>query len=172
MCIRDSLKIVQPADAGIVKEILVREGETVRPGQVLMRMDTLISEADTKAIDAEYQRKRLTLRRIDAELAGEAFAAEAGDPPTLAGEVAAQYRACLLYTSLVHCGQERLGNAFLHPKLFCRQRVQDRTVRICRWHRPGGCRGQQSCFLLWNIRFGYPHGLLEQYQSPLWVGWK
>ena len=40
-----------------------------------------------------YQRKRLTLRRIDAELAGEAFAAEAGDPPTLAGEVAAQYRA-------------------------------------------------------------------------------
>ena len=87
------LKIVQPADAGIVKEILVREGETVRPGQVLMRMDTLISEADTKAIDAEYQRKRLTLRRIDAELAGEAFAAEAGDPPTLAGEVAAQYRA-------------------------------------------------------------------------------
>ena len=64
------LKIVQPSDAGIVKEILVREGETVHAGQVLMRMDTLISEADGKSIDADYQRKRLTLRRIDGELSG------------------------------------------------------------------------------------------------------
>lgn len=87
------LKIVQPADAGIVKEILVREGETVHAGQVLMRMDTLISEADAKSIEADYQRKRLTLRRIDAELAGRAFATAPGDPPALAGEVEAQYRA-------------------------------------------------------------------------------
>ncbi|MBK9447102.1 MAG: HlyD family type I secretion periplasmic adaptor subunit [Betaproteobacteria bacterium] len=87
------LKIVQPADAGIVKEILVREGETVKAGQVLMRMDTLITEADAKSIEADYQRKRLTLRRIDAELSGQPFAAEAGDPPNLAREVEAQYRA-------------------------------------------------------------------------------
>lgn len=87
------LKIVQPADAGIVKEILVREGETVHAGQVLMRMDTLISEADTKAIEAEYQRKRLTLRRIDAELSGKPFAPQAEDPPALAREVDAQYHA-------------------------------------------------------------------------------
>jgi len=87
------LKIVQPADAGIVKEILVREGETVKPGQVLMRMDTLITEADAKSIEADYQRKRLTLRRIDAELSGAPFSREAGDPPTLASEIDAQYRA-------------------------------------------------------------------------------
>ena len=87
------LKIVQPADAGIVKEILVREGETVQPGQVLMRMDTLITEADAKSIEADWQRKRLTLRRIDAELSGLAFSREAGDPPMLAGEIEAQCRA-------------------------------------------------------------------------------
>ena len=87
------LKIVQPSEAGIVKEILVREGETVHAGQVLMRMDTLITEADAKSIDADYQRKRLTLRRIDGELSGQAFAPAAGDPAALAGEVAAQYRA-------------------------------------------------------------------------------
>lgn len=87
------LKIVQPADAGIVKEILVREGETVHAGQVLMRMDTLITEADAKSIAADYQRKRLSLRRIDAELSGHAFVAAADDPAALAGEVAAQYRA-------------------------------------------------------------------------------
>jgi len=87
------LKIVQPADSGIVKDILVREGETVKAGQVLMRMDTQISEADIKALDADYQRKRLSLRRIEAELAGQPFLARDGDPAALAEEIAAQYQA-------------------------------------------------------------------------------
>src|SRR5215212_981690 len=39
------LKIVQPAEAGIVREILVAEGESVRPGQVLVRMDSQLSDA-------------------------------------------------------------------------------------------------------------------------------
>jgi hypothetical protein len=34
------LKIVQPAEPGIVHEILVREGQEVGAGQVLVRMDT------------------------------------------------------------------------------------------------------------------------------------
>jgi hemolysin D len=87
------LKIVQPADAGIVKDILVREGETVRSGQVLMRMDTLISDAETKSIEADYRRKRATLARIDAELGNRPYVASAIDPPELAREIAAQYRA-------------------------------------------------------------------------------
>lgn len=87
------VKIVQPAESGIVKDILVREGQAVKAGQVLMRMDTLISEADTKSIDADYQRKRLTLRRIQAELAAAPFKMEASDPSGLAQEINAQYRA-------------------------------------------------------------------------------
>jgi len=87
------LKIVQPSEAGIVKDILVREGERVRAGQVLMRMDTLLTEADAKSIDAEYQRKRLSLRRIEAELHGQPFKTEANDPQSLAQEINAQYRA-------------------------------------------------------------------------------
>lgn len=87
------VKIVQPAESGIVKEILVREGQSVKSGQILMRMDTLISEADTKSIEADYQRKRLTLRRIEAELSGRPFQTEASDPSALAQEIAAQYRA-------------------------------------------------------------------------------
>lgn len=87
------VKIVQPAEAGIVKDILVREGQSVKAGQTLMRMDTLISEADSKSIAADYQRKRLALRRIQAELAGAPFKTEADDPPGLAQEIDAQYRA-------------------------------------------------------------------------------
>lgn len=87
------VKIVQPAESGIVKEILVREGQAVSAGQVLMRMDTLITEADAKAIDADYQRKRLSLRRIEAELSDQTFKIQSDDPATLAQEIAAQYRA-------------------------------------------------------------------------------
>lgn len=87
------VKIVQPAESGIVKDILVREGQSVKAGQVLMRMDTLISEADTKSIDADYQRKRLALRRIEAELSGAPFTMEANDPVGLAEEIGAQYQA-------------------------------------------------------------------------------
>lgn len=87
------LKIVQPPDSGIVKDILVKEGDPVKAGQILMRMDSLITDADAKSLDSEYQRKRLTLRRIDAELGNRSFRPEAGDPPGLAREVEAQFRA-------------------------------------------------------------------------------
>jgi HlyD family secretion protein len=87
------VKIVQPAESGIVKEILVREGDPVRAGQVLMRMDTLITDADAKSIEADFQSKRLTLRRVDAELADVPFQAQADDPAHLAAAVQAQYRA-------------------------------------------------------------------------------
>jgi hemolysin D len=87
------VKIVQPAESGIVKEILVKEGDNVRAGQVLMRMDTLNTDADAKSIQSDFQTKRLSLRRIDAELADQAFRPQAGDPPHLAAAVQAQYRA-------------------------------------------------------------------------------
>lgn len=87
------LKIVQPADAGIVEEILVHEGQTVRAGQTLMRMDTRIAEADLEALATEYTRKRLALARIDAELAGKPFAPDIEAPTALLRETAAQYRA-------------------------------------------------------------------------------
>lgn len=86
-------KIVQPAEAGIVKEILVKEGDTVRAGQVLMRMDNVISDADAKLLQSDAQRKHLLLRRIDAELGGTPFRIAADDPPDLAREIEAQYRA-------------------------------------------------------------------------------
>src|SRR5262245_60746429 len=64
------LKIVQPAESGIVRDILVREGDSVREGQILVRMDTRLSDADGRTLLGELQRKRLQLRRIDAELGG------------------------------------------------------------------------------------------------------
>src|SRR3990172_9106913 len=87
------LKIVQPVDSGVVKEILVREGELVKAGQVLLRMDTTLSESDLKALTADYENKRIALRRIDAQLAGEVFTRRADEPAELFAQVHAQYQA-------------------------------------------------------------------------------
>lgn len=87
------LKIVQPSEAGIIKEILVREGEQVRAGQVLMRMDALITNADLEAMASEHVRKRLALTRIDAELSGRPFQPDFQATVALVREVSAQYRA-------------------------------------------------------------------------------
>lgn len=85
------LKIVQPADAGIVKEILVREGETVTAGQVLVRMDAQESEADTRTLATDLALKSLQLRRIDAELNGTALKRLSNDPSELYDRVRAQF---------------------------------------------------------------------------------
>jgi len=90
---RSYVKIVQPAEPGIVKEILVTEGEAVRAGQVLMRMDGQLTDADAKALESDHLRKRATLARIDAELADRPYVPAAGDPPELTREMAAHYRA-------------------------------------------------------------------------------
>lgn len=87
------LKIVQPSEAGIVKEILVHEGQRVRAGQPLMRMDALITDADLGAMATEHARKRLQLARIDAELSGAALQLPAIGPAEQQREVAGQYRA-------------------------------------------------------------------------------
>ena len=87
------VKIVQPADAGIVKDILVTEGQVVRAGQVLIRMDNAFGEADWQALSAEYHQKDLAIRRIDAELAGQPLRRQPDDPGAAYLQAAAQYAA-------------------------------------------------------------------------------
>src|SRR6188508_2263919 len=84
------LKIVQPAEPGIVREILVREGDLVREGQVLVRMDTRLSDADRAILRAELLRRDLQLRRIDAELTGAMLQRKPGDAGGLYAQVEAQ----------------------------------------------------------------------------------
>ena len=86
------IKIVQPADAGIVQEILVKEGEQVKQGQVLMRMDTQLADADTRTIGNDLALRSLQLRRIDAELAGKPLLKRTDDPSELFSQIQSQYR--------------------------------------------------------------------------------
>jgi len=86
-------KIVQPADAGVVTEILVNDGDQVAEGQVLMRLDPRLSQADTEALGKDVALRRLTLRRIEAELSDRPFLPSKDDHVELYGQVEAQFRA-------------------------------------------------------------------------------
>lgn len=90
---RTSLKIVQPADAGRIAEIAVREGDQVVAGQVLLRLDPDLHDAETRALRAELAQRVLQLRRIDAELSDVGFTRQPDDSDDAFARNWAQFRA-------------------------------------------------------------------------------
>ncbi|HYG54576.1 MAG TPA: HlyD family type I secretion periplasmic adaptor subunit [Burkholderiales bacterium] len=68
---RSQLKIVQPAEGGVLRELLVAEGNRVRAGEVLARMDMRLAQADGQALETELEMRELQLARVDAELRSE-----------------------------------------------------------------------------------------------------
>ena len=87
------LKIVQPAEQGIVRDILVKDGDRVAEGQVLIRMDTRLSDADRSVVEMDLRVRSLQLRRIDAELDAAPLERTANDDAALFAQVDAQHRA-------------------------------------------------------------------------------
>jgi HlyD family secretion protein len=87
---RSQLRIVQPAEGGVLREILVAEGERVRAGQLLGRMDVRVAQADGATLETELALRELQLRRIDAELAGAPLAPRPGERSELHAQVEAQ----------------------------------------------------------------------------------
>jgi hemolysin D len=87
------LKIVQPSEGGIVKDINVIEGISVKAGQILVEMDSHSAEADSTTIYDALQYHALTLRRIEAELGGIAFHSSRDDDAQLYNKVNAAYLA-------------------------------------------------------------------------------
>lgn len=84
------VKIVQPAEAGIIRELLVEEGSMVKQGDVLVRLDPTLNTADSTAVSSELALERLQVRRIEAELNGTLMKREATDDPLLFAQVEAQ----------------------------------------------------------------------------------
>jgi hemolysin D len=74
-----AVKIVQPAENGIVREILVAEGDEVTEGQVLVRLDPTVARADNRSAQGQLALKRLELKRVEAQLAGRSLTRSAED---------------------------------------------------------------------------------------------
>jgi hemolysin D len=84
------VKIVQLAEAGIIREILVDEGDKVEQAQVLVRLDPTVNAVHTAATGRELPLEQLQLRRIESELAGTAMTRETTDAAELFAQVDAQ----------------------------------------------------------------------------------
>lgn len=73
-------KVLQSEDKGIVKRILVQEGQKVKEGDLLMELDRTMSESDLNALKKEIAYYNTNIRRIMAELEDKPFMPEAGSP--------------------------------------------------------------------------------------------
>jgi hemolysin D len=66
----DNVKLVQPAESGIVRAILVRDGQTVKKGQALIELDPTVSGAEAEQARSALQTAELDAARARAVLSG------------------------------------------------------------------------------------------------------
>lgn len=92
-----SRKVIQHLEGGIIKEILVKDGDTVKSGQVLVRLDQTRAHAERQSWSEQYWDARVREARLLAErdnlqqiaIPAEVQAAEA-DHPSIATIIAGQ----------------------------------------------------------------------------------
>jgi len=65
-------QVVQHLEGGIITEVLVREGERVHAGQVLMRITDQFNTADANNARTDVVSRQIRLSRLEAEIAGAA----------------------------------------------------------------------------------------------------
>lgn len=73
-------QVIQAANDGVVQAILVREGDSVREGQLLMQLDTSQLNAAVQDSRAKVAALRATLARLRAEVFGRPLVFEGIDP--------------------------------------------------------------------------------------------
>ena len=66
---RGEIKVVQPLTTGVINKILVKEGDFVRQGQVLMELDPSQTEPELESMKANLMQVSLEIERIQAILA-------------------------------------------------------------------------------------------------------
>lgn len=123
------LKIIQPSEQGVVKEVLVREGERVAEGQVLARMDTTLLAADGRALSADYQSKRLTARRAEAQLADRPLSLEPDDASAAYAQAEAQRLANVRAHQNALAQERTIGERARHD-LAAAEELQSKLVQI------------------------------------------
>lgn len=69
-------KIIQPLETGIVKEILVKEGDFVKKGQILISTDSATTDAKLKAVEKSISQSEAEAQRLKAQGLGNVFQVE------------------------------------------------------------------------------------------------
>jgi hemolysin D len=85
-------KVMQPLEAGIVRTIAVRDGQSVKAGDVLLELDSTNTDADRDRIQREVWESQADMLRATAQLAGQYGFKPPADMPK---EIAANQSAML-----------------------------------------------------------------------------
>ena len=73
-------QLVQPAEPSVVAEILVRSGQSVKKGDLLVRLDDSQSSSQLGELQTENDRLAARAQRLDSEASGAALGCEPGTP--------------------------------------------------------------------------------------------
>ena len=129
-------KVVQPVEAGVVTEILVKDGDRVHAGQLLLKLDARASEADSSALGRDVALKLVSLKRIDAELTDQRQLT-LDDPaaaPGLIAQVLSQFRA-RRQSYLDAIGQETEAGNRAKAELASAEQVAAKLEQTLPWYR-------------------------------------
>jgi hemolysin D len=121
-------KVVQPAEAGVVSEILVKDGDVVKQGQLLIKLDARLSQADTQALASDVGLRKLTLRRIDAELSDKPFVLGKGENLAQYQQIEGQIKARRI-AYLDSIAQENEGLNKAKAELRASQQILEKLVQ-------------------------------------------
>ena len=77
---RSATIVVQPLETSIVRSIEVREGDQVRAGQVLARLDPTFAAADLETLKGQVATYHAQVERMTAEIENRPFTATGSDP--------------------------------------------------------------------------------------------
>jgi len=120
--------VVQPLETAIVRAINVREGQVVRAGQLLARLDPTFSAADVGALEVQVQSFQAEVDRLSAESSDQPYRPSTSDSATavqlaIYGERHAQYRSQIeAFTQRIDSLKEQLTRAQSSAKALAERR--------------------------------------------------
>jgi hemolysin D len=96
----DRTKMVQPFETGVVREIKVRDGQSVKAGDVLVDLDSTTADAEVGHLQSDLMAARLDIARLRAAIANKEDPLSAFTPPKDASaDLVQMYRGLLLSQS-------------------------------------------------------------------------
>jgi hemolysin D len=120
--------VVQPLETAIVRSINVREGQVVRAGQVLARLDPTFSAADVGALEVQVRSFQAEVDRLSAEASDQPYrpstsGSAAAVQAAIYGQRQAQYRSQIeSYTQRINSLKEQQSRAQGDIKAFAERR--------------------------------------------------
>jgi hemolysin D len=107
------VKILQPLDTGVVRQILVKEGDLVKKGQVVMEIDPSTIDPEVESAAGNLNYARLEMQRISATLQGSGFSPDGRfyDPAAVAAQKSLYLAATANLTKQLEAKQAELDKA-------------------------------------------------------------